>query len=268
MTRSGHVLRLLGAELVRLRSRRVALFAALVVLAAIGLFQLAVNDQVRPPSASEVTEQRQFYEQAHRQWQQSHEAEEKACQDQGGSQADCVLPEPTPADFSLTASSFADVAPTAVQLSAYATLLAAFLVGASFIGAEYTTGSLANWLTFVPQRLRVYGSKLLAVVLVVAVGGAVSNFVMVGLVALLTRAHGGALTGLAGVAATAGRAIPIAVLAGVAGFVLALVTRHTVAALGIALGYVVVAAVLSGIASDAAGPLAWLAPWVPGEKRA
>ena len=44
-------------------------------------------------------------------------------------------------------------------------MFAAFLVGASFIGAEYSTGSLANWLTFVPQRLKVYGSKVIAVVL-------------------------------------------------------------------------------------------------------
>ena len=35
-----------------------------------------------------------------------------------------------------------------------------FVVMASFIGAEVTTGSLANWLTFVPSRATVLGSKL------------------------------------------------------------------------------------------------------------
>jgi ABC-2 type transport system permease protein len=263
MTRSGGFLRLVGAELTRLRSRRLTPAAALLVLLAVGLFQIAVNDEVSPPSAADVTQQRQYYEQAHQEWEQGHAAQEKDCQDSGQSQQDCVWPEPTPADYSLTASAFADVAPTAVQLSAYVALLAAFLVGASFIGAEYSTGSLANWLTFVPQRLRVYGSKLVAVVLASAVGGAGASFVMLGLVALLTHLHGGGLTGLGAVAATAGRAVPVAVLAGVAGFTLALLTRYTVAALGVALGYLVASAVIGTLASNADGPLGWLPPWLP-----
>jgi len=263
MTRSGGFLRLVAAELGRLRSRRLTLAAALLVLAAVGLFQIAVADEVSPPSPADVTEQRQFYEQAHQEWEQSHAAQEKDCQDSGQAPADCVWPEPTPADYALTATPFADIAPAGVQLSAYVALLAAFGVGASFIGAEYSTGSLANWLTFVPQRLKVYGSKAVAVALASAVGGAVASFLMLGLVALLTRLNGGGLTGLGDAAATAGRAVPIAVLAGVAGFVFALLTRHTVAALGIALGYVVASAVLSTIASNADGPLGWLPPWLP-----
>lgn len=263
MTRSGNFFRLVLAELTRLRSRRVVLVGALLVLAAVGLFQILVDSEVSPPSAGEVTEQRQYYEQAHAEWEQTHAAQEKECQDSGQSPADCVWPEPTPADYSLTPTAFADVAPVAVRLSAYVTLLTAFLVGASFIGAEYSTGSLANWLTFVPQRLTVYGSKLVAVVLASAVGGAVANFLMLGLVALLTRVHGGGLTGLAEVAATAGRAVPIACLAGTAGFVFALLTRHTVAALGIALGYIVASTVLGTIAANADGPLGWLPPWLP-----
>jgi ABC-2 type transport system permease protein len=263
MTRSGNLGTLVLVELKRLRSRRVTLAAALLVLLGVGLFQLVVASEVTPPSAADVTQQRQYYEQAHSDWAQNHEAQEKLCVDQGGTQSDCGQPEPTPADFALTATPFADIAPVAVQLSAYVALLAAFLVGASFIGAEYSTGSLANWLTFVPERLKVYASKLVAVVLASAVGGAVASFLMLGLVTLLTRVNGGALTGLATVADDAGRAIPVAALAGVAGFVFALLTRHTVAALGIALGYLVVSAVVSSVAQNADGPLGWLPPWLP-----
>lgn len=255
--------RLLVTELRRLRSRRVTLVAGLVLLAALGLFQLVVNAQVSPPSAAQVTEQQRYFDEAHQQWEQQHVAQEKECLEAGGSQADCVWPEPTPADYALTASPFADVAPVALQMSAYLTLLTAFVVGASFMGAEYSTGSLANWLTFVPRRLLVYASKLGAVLVASAVAGAVANFLMLGLVVLLTRVHGGDLVGLGDVAATAGRAVPLACLAGVAGFVFALLTRHTVAALGIALGYLVVSAVLGGLAANADGPLAWLPPWLP-----
>ena len=45
----------------------------------------------------------------------------------------------------------------------YLTGLVAFLVAASFVGAEFTTGSLANWLTFVPRRSTVFVSKLTVV---------------------------------------------------------------------------------------------------------
>ena len=59
MTRSGNLFRLVLAELSRLRSRRVALVGALLVLAAIGLFQLVVASAVTPPSPSDVTAQQQ-----------------------------------------------------------------------------------------------------------------------------------------------------------------------------------------------------------------
>lgn len=263
MSAATDVVRLVATELRRLRSRRITLVAGIVLLAAVGLFQLAVADQVSPPSAAQVTEQQRYFDQAHADWEQNHVEQEQQCVDSGSSAQDCAWPEPTPADYALTASPFAEVAPGALQLSAYLTLLASFLVGASFMGAEYTTGSLANWLTFVPRRLHVYGSKLGAVLLASAVAGAVVNFLMLGLVVALTRAYGGDLVGLGTAAATAGRAIPIACLAGVAGFVFALLTRHTVAALGIALGYVVVSAVLTGLTLNAEGPLGWLPPWLP-----
>ena len=255
--------RLVLTELRRLRSRRVALVSGIVLLVAVGLFQLDVADEVTPPSSAEVAQQQTYFDQAHAEWEQQHAAQEKDCVDSGNPAEECAWPEPTPADYSLTATAFADIGPSAVSLSAYLTLLAAFVVGASFIGAEYATGSLANWLTFVPRRLWVYSSKLLAVVLASAVAGAVVNFLMLGLVVAFTRLHGGGLTGLGTAAATAGRAVPIACLAGVAGYVFALLTRHTVAALGIALGYVVVSAVLSSIAAQADGPLGWLPPWLP-----
>ena len=263
MSRSGNLPALVLVELKRLRSRRLTLLAGLVLLVAVGLYQVLVASEVTPPSAADVTQQQQYYEQAHQDWAQNHTAQEALCVQQGGTTEDCVQPEPTPSDYALTATEFGDVAPVAVQLSAYITLLAAFLVGASFIGAEYSTGSLANWLTFVPRRLTVYASKVVAVVLASALGGAVVNFLMLGLVALLTRVNGGALTGFAAVADDAGRAVPIAVLAGVAGFVFALLTRHTVAALGIALGYLVVSAVLGAVTANANGPLGWLPPWLP-----
>lgn len=56
----------------------------------------------------------------------------------------------------------AEIMPGLVQGSSYVLAFAAFLIGASFVGAEFSSGAIGNWLTFEPRRLRVYGSKLLA----------------------------------------------------------------------------------------------------------
>jgi ABC-2 type transport system permease protein len=254
--------RLIAAELRRLASRRMSWVAVLLLLLGVGLFQLAVNDQVAPPSATEVAQNQQYLDQARQDWQANHAQNEKECLDSGESAADCSFPEPTAADYGLAPTPFADVAGSAVGLSAFLALLASYLLSASSIGAEYTTGAIANWLTFVPQRLRVYASKLVAVVLASAALGALVNFGMFGLAALVTRLHGGALAGAGPVAATSGRAVVLAMLAGVIGFCLALVTRHTVAAVGLVLGYLVVAFVVQGLSSFVAA-LHGVPPWMP-----
>lgn len=260
-----NVLRLIGAELRRLRSRRMAVITAIVLLVAVGLFQLVVNDAVSPPSAAAVAEQQQSYQQARQEWEKTDHAQAiQECLAEGETQQNCekYTAAPNPADWALTPIAFDEIGGVAMLFGAFVSMLAAYLVSASFIGAEYTSGSLANWLTFVPQRLRVYASKLAAVVIASAVAGAVVNFLVLGLAALLTRIHGGALTGFSPVAEQAARAVILAVVAGVLGFALALVTRHTVAALGTVLGYLVVSAVLGGFAMNADSPLATVPPWL------
>jgi len=255
-------MRLVLAELRRLASRRMSWLAALLLLLAVALFQLLVVSEVSPPTAEEVAQNQQYLEEAQRDWRENHEQYEKDCLDEGLPADQCVYPEPTPADYGLEPTPFADIAEISVTLAAFLALLASYLVAASSIGAEYTTGSLANWLTFVPQRGRVFAAKLVAVVLTSATLAAVVNFVMLGLVAVETRAYGGALTGAGDVAATAGRGVAVAALAGLLGFCVALLTRHTVAALGLVLGYLVVAFVLRPL-SITVPALQGLPPWMP-----
>lgn len=254
--------RLVVAELRRLASRRLTWIAAVLLLLGVGLFQLVVSSEVAPPSATEVAQSQRFLEQSRQDWRENHEEWEQDCLESGGSAEECVIPEPTEADYGLAPTPFADLAGTAVTLSALLALFASYLVAASSIGAEYTSGAIANWLTFVPQRLKVFGSKLVAVVAMSAVLGAVTNFAMLGLVAAVTRFYGGGLAGVADAAATSGRAVALAVLAGVGGFCVGLVSRHTVAALGVVLAYLVVGSVLRPLASELPA-LHWLPPWLP-----
>ena len=259
------MIRLVGAELTRLRSRRVTIVAVIVVLAAVALFQIVIHSEVAP-SAEAQARASQAYEQAQQGWQAAHAQNVAACVQQGGgTQAECedYDPAPTPADYSVTPPAFADVGQAGMTTAAYLAMFACFLVAASFIGAEYATGSLANWLTFVPQRLLVFASKGVAVVLGSALLGAVAVFATLGLTAFQVAHHGEPLVGAGQVAAASGRSVVLVALAGLAGYVLALVSRHTVAALGVPLAYGLVRAVLLGFTQRVDGPLAWLPPYLP-----
>ena len=55
-----------------------------------------------------------------------------------------------------------EVMPNILLGGSYLLAFVAFLLGPSFVGAEFSSGSIGNWLTFEPRRLRVYGSKLIA----------------------------------------------------------------------------------------------------------
>jgi ABC-2 type transport system permease protein len=256
------VTRLVVAELRRLGSRRLTWIAAVLLLLGVGLFQLLVSSEVSPPSATEVAQNQRYLKEARQDWRENHVELEQECRDSGTPADQCAYPEPSEADYGLAPTPFADIAGIAVTLSALLALFASYLVSASSIGAEYTSGAIANWLTFVPERLKVFGSKLVAVVVLSAVLGAVTTFAMLGLVAGVTRFYGGDLTGLGDLAATSGRAVVLVVLAGVAGFCIGLVSRHTVAALGVVLGYLIVGSVLRPL-STTVPALQWLPPWLP-----
>ncbi len=254
--------RLVRTELGRLRSRRLSVLVAVALVVVVGLYGVALVLQVRPPTASET---QQVYRGAHDAWAASHAQNVSDCVTSGETREDCESydPEPRLADYVVTPPSFDGVGEGALLLGAFLAMLAGYLVAASFIGAELGTGSLANWLTFVPRRLHVLGSKLVAVVLGSALAGACTVFTAVGLAALVTHAYGLPVTGAGTLAQSAGRGVALAALAGVLGFAVALLTRHTVAAIGVALGYAVVGTVLRGLSSDADGRFAGLPPWLP-----
>ncbi len=114
-------------------------------------------------------------------------------------------------------------------------------------GAELSSGALANWLTFVPERGRVYAAKVIALVLVAAVSTAVLNAAALALTAVVGSAVGASIDGAAGLAGIAARGIVVGVAAVVVGFALALLTRHTIAAAGTMLGYLILSGVLAVI---------------------
>jgi ABC-2 type transport system permease protein len=134
------------------------------------------------------------------------------------------------------------------KVSALLLAFVALMLGASFVGAEFSSGSMGTWLTFVPRRLRVAGSKLFAA----AVGGLV-----LGALGLLLTTLGARMVAVVNrpgsdlqlppapaldepLPVLALRVVVLALGAGVVGAALGLMLRHTAAVVGLVLGYAVV----------------------------
>jgi len=247
---------LVAAETNRLLSRRFTRIALVIVLLAIGAFQLSVSSSLRPPTTAEQASSQAQYEEARRFWEEN----ERTC-DNVGSPPDCRYPEPQLSEFSFSRP-FAEVTAESLEVSVYLVALAALMVAGSFIGAEYSSGSLGNWLSFLPRRGRVFASKLVTVVAFSAVASAVVTGLALLTALVLARRYGIEAGSLTPELSMLGRGVLAAVALGVLGFCIGLVGRHTAAAIGTLLGYLFVWFVRNAILSESA----WaqrLTPWTP-----
>ena len=255
------MIRLVRAEMERLLSRRFTKIALVVVLLVIASFQVAAYFEMQPPTESELAEARRFYDEQHRDWELNQERYEQECVDAGGTPANCEYQEPQLSDF-VFVQSFEEVSRGAVQVSIYLVGLTALMIGGSFIGAEFSSGSIANWLSFIPRRGWVYASKLITVVgfsaLVCTIAAALTIAAVVG----VARLHDVPVVKLPSLFAMAGRGVLVALALAVFGFCIGLLGRHTAAAIGALLGYLFVWFVRNGILSGT-GWAARLTPWSP-----
>ncbi|HET6533244.1 MAG TPA: ABC transporter permease subunit [Actinoplanes sp.] len=148
--------------------------------------------------------------------------------------------------------------------------LAAFVIGASYIGAEWTSGGMMNLLLWRPQRLKVLGTKLIALLVGLGAVSVVLSAVWTGIFVLIANLRGTMAGMTAGawqsVVLTEVRAVALILVAGAIGFGLAALGRHTALALGAAVGAIVVFQFgLVTVLSLARVPFAeaWLLPtWV------
>jgi ABC-2 type transport system permease protein len=256
---------LVGVELRRLWWRRLARVAvvALVLFTGAAVYnayssstpeRLAQQlDNYKAVVADTKRQQADFKEQLPQmlaQCRQDQAAERERSGDQSidfGCESITAPTDPTLEQFGLVPP-VADIITAGIATSAaYLVAFLAFVLGASAIGAEFTTGSMGTWLTFQPRRLRVALSKLAAV----ALGGA-AMAVTFGLltnlgarmVAVVNRP--GEQLVLPEPATTTGsvpqlllRVVVVAVVAAVAGASLALVLRYTAGVVGVLLAYAV-----------------------------
>jgi ABC-type transport system involved in multi-copper enzyme maturation permease subunit len=225
-------MRLLRAELSRLFARRftkVMLLALVLSLCVIGAVAAADTHKL---TAADVREARATAAQERETCKQESSDGASFCDEIS---ADNYLP------YTLD---FRDQMP--VLLVVYAGLLAllGYIVGASFVGVEASTGGLANLLLWRPQRVNVLLGKLTALLLGLVVVGVLIGAAWVAAVWTIARFRGdpGNLTqgfwislGLDGA-----RGLGLALLTGLAGAAIASLGRRTAAALGLMIGYLVV----------------------------
>jgi hypothetical protein len=239
-TTSGGLLR---AELHRFRTRR--FIQVLLALALLGwLAAVAISlTQFGNPSDAEIAQARQ---QVAEQVQMSNEGRQQ-CLDDPQRLRDapvdqvCGLPV-TEADFSLDAFlpnppfDFTAAAQNGAMGFAAASAVLAFLVGATWIGAEWSTRNLVALLFWQPRRYRVMATKIGVLVLAAALFGALAQAAWLGMAGTLSAVAGNSSTQPPGfwgdLLATQGRGVLLVVLAALGGFGLTNLVRNTGAALG------------------------------------
>jgi ABC-2 type transport system permease protein len=253
------------AELNRLRSRRLTWVALAVIALVVGLVQIAVFVSVRPLTPAELAEGRAQFQAAQQDYEKNradYQEGEKECVSQGGKPEECVFA-PKPEDYaSRPVVPFAQITQVAVGVVVFVSALALLFLGASLIGAEYSSGALANWLSFLPERSKVLGAKLLALVLASAVVTAAAAALTITVSAVVAHSTGATVTGVGNLVEMGARGMVIGVIGAVLGFALALLTRHTIAAAGTTLGFLLVGLVLS-VLTSAIASLQGIKPWQP-----
>ena len=262
------MMRLTRVELRRLFSRRLTAIALLGALAVTGLMLFGTFTEAKPLSGAELTSQRAQFDQAQKDWAANGAQQVADCQTQqaAAQKTDpkavfgCDQMEPKWANWGKPVAKFTEMMPNILLAGSYLLAFVAFVVGAGFVAAEFSSGSMANWLTFEPRRMRVYVSKLAAA----GLGLIPATVALLGLLTagvwLIVR-HFSPTVGTTAktwgdLGEMGARSLALALAATVTGAAIGVLLRRTVAVLGIAVGYLVLVEGVFGQALQGARP--WL----------
>lgn len=248
-------MRLVKVELRRLFTRKVVWLALVAAVAIVLAALFGVHQQAQWVDESRARAQ-QMLEEAEKYWQPAPAADVKMCLEEqararaaGDTAADFGCEQmarpPKIEDFYGTMPPMVDLYKDLLSTLVYPLLFLALAVGSTHIAAEFAHRTMGSWLTFVPRRVPVFLSKVLAAGLAaLPVVGLALALVLVGVPAVL-RFHG-IDDGLIGehwrdVAWMALRVLLLGSLAGIFGSCLAFLVRHSGVVLGLVVGYLLIA---------------------------
>lgn len=263
------MMRLTRVELRRLFSRRLTVIAVLGTLVITGLMLFGSFIEAKPLSGEELAAQQTMIEQVQKDWEATGEQQVQEClkmqadMQKADPKADmgCNQMQPNPEQMGKPLADFPSMMKNNLIGGAYLLAFVSFLIGAGFVAAEFSSGSIGNWLTFEPRRMRVYASKLAAAGLgLIPVTVALLGLLTVGVWLIVGHYAPTGLTTTTkewgDLAQIAGRSVALAVTAAVVGAASGALLRHTAAVLGIAAGYLILVEGIFGQSLQAARP--WL----------
>jgi len=262
------MIRLTRVELRRLFSRRLTVIALLGALALTALMLFASYQQAKPLSGAELSASRAQFDQARKEFDLNGAQQVKDCltqqaeirKTQPTADLGCAGMEPTWETWGKPQAKFATLMPEILLGGSYLMAFVSFVIGAGFLAAEFSSGSMANWLTFEPRRMRVFASKMAAV----GLGLAPVTVALLGLLTagvwLIVRHFGSTAGTTAKVWGDLGemgaRSVALALASAVTGAAIGVLLRHTAAVLGIAVAYLVLVEAVFGQALQGVRP--WL----------
>lgn len=275
---------LVAVELRRLWWRRLTRIALVGVVLFVGFASFAAFQDTRPATiaqrvadynrmVADMKQQLDAMPAAERQAQVDECRKQQAqAQSQGGGPGadfgcDQINQPPSLSQFGLVNTSRTEMTRSIAHEGVYLFGFLAFLLGASFVAAEFASGAMGTWLTFCPQRLRVAASKLV----VAALGGLGIGALAVGLTALgafvvTTLNRPDSSLNLPEAPANSDdplvlallRVVLVIALGGLGGAVLGLLARATAGVIGVVAGYAVLVEgfIANGVQGGALQP--WL----------
>jgi ABC-type transport system involved in multi-copper enzyme maturation permease subunit len=240
-------------RLVKRRFTRWLIIGSLLALAAVAVGTALTNQKVGPTqvAAAKAAAERAYQENLGYAQQDKQRCEAaKGTPDAGNYPSDCAqMYTPAREDFDYQSfmeptfefrAEFGNMVTTLAAILA----LAAFVIGASYVGAEWSTGGMMNLLLWRPKRLQVLGTKLLALLVTLTALTAVVSALWTGIFALIANLRGSMETMTPGAwqsfALMELRALGLVLAAAALGFGIASLGRHTALALGAVVGALVV----------------------------
>ncbi len=222
------------SEVSRLVGRRVALAALLLALSVTAIGVVGGGIEMQPMSPAEVAEANRDYQRDLNDWRAEGSDSAEECVDDPDTYCapsrDAYFWEPlTPRE----------AVEAATETAAWLIGVVAFLLAASSIGAEFASGSIGTWLTFVPRRGAVFASKLIALVVPVTLISAICLGTLILGIATIAWLSGIDTIGMGAAVVASGRALAVPATLAALGYCLGMLTRSTAVTVGILAGYLV-----------------------------
>ena len=246
------MMRLTKVELQRFFSRRLTSIALLGGLVVTGLILFGGYQQAKPLSEQQMAYQRAQFDDAHKSWEVNGVQQFKECVKQQtiAQQSDpkidyrCNDMEPKwGVNWGKPKVKFYDLMRSFLLAWSYLIAFIGFIIGAGFVAAEFSSGSMGNWLTFEPRRMRVFASKLTAAglgMMPIAISLLTVLFTGVWVITARYGITAGTTSQMwSDLGWIAGRSVVLAVVAAVVGAGMGALLRHTAAVIGFAMGYLI-----------------------------